>query len=61
MLVQKIQNNDFKDIQFSYDLHGRPQNIYVKVYVNGLTFQFDLPAFEFTVNRKTVLLLGLFF
>lgn len=46
-LIQKTLDNDFKNIQFSYDIHGMPRKIHVTVYANALTYMLDVPAFEF--------------
>ena len=46
-LIQKIFNNNFENMYFSYDVHGMPRKICVTVYVNALTYMLNLSAFEF--------------
>ena len=46
-LINHILNNDFKNMQFSYDIMGYPQEISVIVYTNSLTKYLRLPDFSF--------------
>ena len=46
-LSQKVLNNDFENILFSYDALGLPQKVSVTVYTNAITYWRDLPSFQF--------------
>lgn len=47
ILVEKIVDNDFQNMQFCYDAMGYPDEIKVTVYANNFTKHFGFPAFEF--------------
>ncbi len=47
-LIRRIYSNDFKNMQFSYDLMGYPQKISVTVYANKLSKYLEIPAFHFS-------------
>lgn len=46
-LITQILDNDFKNIQFSYDLMGYPDELTVTVYANNFTKYWSIPAFRF--------------
>lgn len=46
-LINRIVNNDFKNMQFSYDVMGYPNEVTVTVYANNLTKKLGIPAFCF--------------
>jgi hypothetical protein len=46
-LISRIMNNEFRNMQFSYDLMGYPQEIDATVYANNFTKKLGIPAFHF--------------
>lgn len=46
-LINRIQNNDFENMLFSYDVMGYPRECTVTVYSNKLTKKLGIPAFTF--------------
>lgn len=46
-LIEHIQNNDFKNMMFSYDVMGYPKECSVTVYANKWTKKLGIPAFTF--------------
>ena len=46
-LLNRILENDFENMQFSYDVMGEPEEIKVTVYTNSFTKKLGIPAFEF--------------
>lgn len=46
-LIEQILANEFKNMQFSYDIMGYPEEITVTVYTNSFTKKLGIPAFEF--------------
>ena len=45
-LIEKILENDFKNMQFPYDELGYPKEIRIKVYTNNISRFHNVPAFE---------------
>lgn len=64
ILIEKVLENGFQNMQFPYDELGYPKEIRMKVYANNIARILDIPSFEidyntsenFYNNRKTVLL-----
>lgn len=46
-LIKQILDNDFKNMQFSYDVMGYPDELTVTVYTNNFTKYWGIPAFHF--------------
>lgn len=46
-LINQIVDNDFKNMKFSYDLMGYPEELTVTVYTNNFTKYWGIPAFHF--------------
>lgn len=46
-LINRIMNNNFENMQFSYDMMGYPEEIKVTVYTNSFTKKLGIPAFQF--------------
>lgn len=46
-LINRIFNNDFENMLFSYDAMGYPEECTVTVYTNGWTKKLGIPAFTF--------------
>lgn len=46
-LINQIVDNEFKNMQFSYDLMGYPEEVTVTVYTNNFTKNLGIPAFCF--------------
>ena len=51
-LIVRIQNNDFENMLFSYDVMDYPREYTVTVYANKLTKKLDIPAFTFRYAMK---------
>ena len=49
-LVQRMQRNDFPNMQLSSEITTPPSQITIIVYVNRLAYMLDLPAFEFVIK-----------
>ncbi len=45
-LIQKAINNEFENMQFSYDILGYPDELTITVYTNALTKYLKQPAFQ---------------
>lgn len=50
-LIQQTLDNDFKNMQMSYDLLGYPDKLTITVYTNTLTKLLDIPAFEISYEN----------
>ena len=46
-IINRVYNNDFENMLFSYDIMGYPQELTVTVYANNLMKYLDIPAFRF--------------
>lgn len=46
-LINRIMDNEFENMQFSYDAMGYPEEIKVTVYTNSFTRKLGIPAFQF--------------
>ena len=46
-LMERILNNEFQNMQLSYDVHGCPNNVTITVYTNKLAKFLELPSFQF--------------
>ena len=46
-VTKLIVNNEFDNLQFSYDVMGYPREILVTVYSNNLTKKLGIPAYRF--------------
>lgn len=53
-LIQQILDNDFKNVQMSYDLLGYPNKITITVYTNDLTKYLGIPAFHITYENNSL-------
>lgn len=53
-LIQRIVDNDFSRMQFSYDILGYPSGLKVTVYTNALTKYLGLPAFYFRYEQENL-------
>ena len=51
-LIQKVQENDFDNMQFSYDVLGYPNQVTMTVYAHRLSYYLNLPAFTFQFTPK---------
>ena len=49
-LVQRMQRNDFPNMQLSSKITKHPSQITMIVYVNRFAYVLDLPAFEFSIE-----------
>lgn len=45
-LIKQVLDNDFKNMQMSYDLLGYPEELTITVYTNKITKFLNLPAFR---------------
>lgn len=45
-LLQRCVNNSFKEVRFSYDLNGYPNEVQISVYVNRMLWKLKKKAFE---------------
>ena len=45
-LIQKVLDNNFKNMLFSYDELGYPERIFLTIYTNNVTWFFNIPAFN---------------
>lgn len=52
-LINQILDNEFKNMQFSYDVMGYPDKWIITVYTNKLTKYLDIPAFHITYESDT--------
>lgn len=45
-ILQRCVENSFKEVRFSYDLSGYPNEVHISVYMNQLTWKLKKKAFE---------------
>lgn len=45
-LIQSIVNNEFENVDFSYDISGYPNEVTMKVYTNSFTYALNKPAIQ---------------
>ena len=53
-LIQQVLDNDFKNMQMSYDLLGYPEELTITVYTNRITKFFGCPAFQIRYSPETL-------
>lgn len=49
-LIEKVLENDFKNMKFPYDELGHPKELRIKVYTNSISRLYDASSFEIHYN-----------